>query len=183
MNGYGGADYIEGGEFGDILIGGRGNDFIQGFDGDDLLFGEAGKNIIVAGGGDDQICADGGRASDRNDVLGEAGNDAFNAAAPSADFFDGGSSRYWSAIAVAGMWPRANLATGRSAGGAAGDRLLFRRGYLQLAWRRRPNRQRGLEPHPRQEWRRPAARRGWRRFPGRRPRQRHPRPSRESLEC
>ncbi len=72
--GYGGNDWMEGGEQNDILLGGTGDDVLKGDGGDDLILGDKGFDEIHGGAGNDTIF--GGEQADT--IYGEANDDVIS---------------------------------------------------------------------------------------------------------
>lgn len=98
---------VIGSDFADYLRGDKGDNCLYGLDGDDAIHGEAGNDMLYGGAGNDYLSGGDGR-----DVLnGGTG----------ADFLDGGANVDEADYSDATSGVEVNLATGRGAGGAAGD--------------------------------------------------------------
>ena len=98
IKGYAGANGLWGMAGADKLYGGDGADALNGGDGDDALYGEAGNDVLKGGEGSDSL-------------VGGAG----------ADAMDGGNGSDLALYDAAAAAVSVNLATGGTAGDAAGD--------------------------------------------------------------
>jgi Ca2+-binding RTX toxin-like protein len=90
-----------------IIAGGAGHDSISGMGGNDTLYGDAGNDTLMGGTG-------------TNTLFGGDGNDIFIGGTGS-DFMDGGAGEDTTSYAGAGSAVSTSLATGGTAGDAAGD--------------------------------------------------------------
>jgi Ca2+-binding RTX toxin-like protein len=116
--GAGGGDRIDGGKGHDLLLGNDGDDRILGGEGLDYILGGAGADRLDGGADDDYLY--GGTGNDR--ILGGAGNDLADGGL-GRDRLDGGEGNDILSYADFNRRVAVDLATGRTAWGAAGDRI------------------------------------------------------------
>jgi uncharacterized delta-60 repeat protein len=82
-----GTDTLNGGQLGDVLLGGLGGDQIFGNDGDDTLLGEGGNDYLLGGAGKDDLFGNGGTDT----LSGAGGNDRLFGGPSEADRILGGA--------------------------------------------------------------------------------------------
>jgi Ca2+-binding RTX toxin-like protein len=116
LDGDTGNDTLYGGAGNDLLYGLPGLDSIDGGDGNDTIYSGADADRVYGGAGNDYLWSEGGDDS----VYGGAGNDQLLGSA-GADLLDGGDGNDVATYALSGAAVAASLATGGTAGDAAGD--------------------------------------------------------------